>query len=76
MTKKIAFPAALALATGTAASPAAAADRYTFEGVAGIEYDGRIRVDELDIDQREGDLLALVETKARAVTLAFDLLNG
>ena len=57
---------ALALSAVTVACPASAADRFTFEGLAGLEYDGRVRVDELDIDQREGDLVALVETKARA----------
>ena len=58
-----AFPA---LAGGLAATPAFAADRFTLEGLAALEYDGRIRVDELDLDQREGDFVALLETKARA----------
>jgi hypothetical protein len=63
-------------------SSATAADPFSFEGFAGLEYDGRIRVDELDLDQRKGDFLALVETKLRAksadggkgsLTLGYDL---
>ncbi len=57
-----AFPV---LAGGLAATPAFGADRFTLEGLAALEYDGRIRVDELDLDQREGDFVALMETKAR-----------
>ena len=57
----------LSLLLGVISSPAVAADRLTFEGLAALEYDGRIRVDELDIDQREGDFVALVEAKLRAL---------
>jgi hypothetical protein len=40
-------------------------DRASLEAYAALEYDGRIRVDELDIDQRQGDLVGLFEAKAR-----------
>ena len=63
-------------------SSATASDPLSLEGFAGLEYDGRIRVDELDLDQRKGDFLVLVETKLRAkpadgskgsLTLGYDL---
>jgi hypothetical protein len=72
---------ALAIVAGSISFSAVAADRLSFEGFAGLEYDGRIRVDELDLDQREGDFVALVETKLRSrplerakglVTLGYD----
>ncbi len=58
--------AALAIAAGSMPSAAAAVDPFSLESFAGLEYDGRIRVDELDLDQRDGDFVALVETKLRA----------
>ena len=42
-----------------------AQDRISFEAYAALEHDGRVRVDELDIDQREGDFVGLFEAKAR-----------
>ena len=63
------------------ASPGLAEERNSAEAFAGLEYDGRIRVDELDIDQRQGDLVALLEAKLSrraletgnaSVTLGYD----
>ena len=62
----LAARAAVVILAGVIPATAVAADRFSFEGLAALEYDGRIRVDELDLDSRRGDFLALVETKIRA----------
>jgi hypothetical protein len=56
----------IVLAIGGTSGLAHAQDAINFEAYAALEFDGRVRVDELDIDRREGDFVALVETKARA----------
>lgn len=67
-----------AIATG---SSAIAADRFSFEGSLGAEYDSRITVEELDLQRSEGDVAAVfdaafryrpVETKRGELTFGYD----
>ena len=62
------------LVTCGASASARANDTISFEAYTALEHDGRVRVDELDIDQREGDFVGLFEAKAKA--LAIDAAQG
>lgn len=53
----------IVLVTGGTSVSARTDDRTSLEAYAALEYDGRVRVDELDIDQREGDLVGLLNRR-------------